>query len=152
MGGGSVKTYLSAGRYYEKQADVPKGQKFEAVEFPFAASPAGRRRSAAAFGRCEMKRNHQIEEYCGRPTLRVNHPEHTPYNKRAWEARQVNARAAFRVCDYDGTGSNPEAWTEINLTEITDDKNGNAREKVIAITLNADERKALIALLTGGAA
>jgi hypothetical protein len=39
MGGGTVKTYLSAGRYYEKQADVPKGQKFEAVEFPFAASP-----------------------------------------------------------------------------------------------------------------
>jgi hypothetical protein len=34
-----MKTYLADGRYYEKQADVPKGTKFEAVEFPFSASP-----------------------------------------------------------------------------------------------------------------
>ena len=35
-----MKLYLLNGTYYEKQADVPKGQgKFEAVEFPFAASP-----------------------------------------------------------------------------------------------------------------
>jgi hypothetical protein len=34
-----VKVYLASGAYYEKQADVPKGQKFEAVEFPFGASP-----------------------------------------------------------------------------------------------------------------
>lgn len=35
-----MKLYLLNGTYYEKQADVPKGQgKFETVEFPFAASP-----------------------------------------------------------------------------------------------------------------
>jgi hypothetical protein len=34
-----MRLYLAAGTYYEKQADVPKGTKFEAVEFPFAASP-----------------------------------------------------------------------------------------------------------------
>lgn len=30
---------LTTRLYHEKQADVPKGEKFEAVEFPFAASP-----------------------------------------------------------------------------------------------------------------
>lgn len=35
-----MKLYLLAGVYYEKQADVPRGQgKFETVEFPFAATP-----------------------------------------------------------------------------------------------------------------
>lgn len=35
-----MKLYLLNGTYYEKQADVPKRQgKFEAVEFPFSASP-----------------------------------------------------------------------------------------------------------------
>ncbi len=34
-----MKLYLANGTHYEKQADVPKGTKFEAVEFPFAASP-----------------------------------------------------------------------------------------------------------------
>lgn len=34
-----MKLYLAAGTYYEKQADVPKGTKFEGVEFSFAASP-----------------------------------------------------------------------------------------------------------------
>lgn len=34
-----MRLYLAAGTHYEKQADVPKGTKFEAVEFPFAASP-----------------------------------------------------------------------------------------------------------------
>lgn len=29
------------GTYYEKQADMPKGTKFEAVDYPFAASPKG---------------------------------------------------------------------------------------------------------------
>jgi hypothetical protein len=34
-----MKLYLAAGTYYEKQADVPKGTKFEPVEFIFTASP-----------------------------------------------------------------------------------------------------------------
>lgn len=35
-----MKLYLLNGIYYEKQADVPKGQgRFETVEFPFSASP-----------------------------------------------------------------------------------------------------------------
>lgn len=34
-----MRLYRAAGTYYEKQADVPKGARFEAVEVPFAASP-----------------------------------------------------------------------------------------------------------------
>lgn len=53
-----MKVYRAHGDYYEKQADVPKGTKFETVEFPFNASPKSdfvawlneRNRAAADYG------------------------------------------------------------------------------------------------------
>lgn len=74
---------------------------------------------------------------------------HTPYNKRPWEV--TNGRAILEVRDYDGlSASNPEAWTEVQLREVTTNARGNDVERVISITLNPDERRALIEMLSRG--
>lgn len=73
--------------------------------------------------------------------------EHVPFNKRAYEAK--GCRAIANVIDYDGKKEvNPNAWTEISLTELTTNVKGVVSSRSITITLDGANRQALIDLLT----
>jgi len=95
-----------------------------------------------------QNRKSALGTYCSHPRLSVYDPHHVPYNKRRGEVRSA-LDATF--VDYDGGKAiNPEAWTEITLTEITTGEKRTS-SRTISISLNAEERKKLITLLTGEA-
>lgn len=77
--------------------------------------------------------------------LKLRDAKHVRYN----EVYHSGAVAILEVTDYDGTRSNPEAWTSIELREVTTDKRGRETARVISVTLRPDERAALIKLLNG---
>lgn len=65
--------------------------------------------------------------------------DHTPWTKKRGE---VEAVASLILCDEPKNG-----WVEIQLTEQTTDKLGRVHSRTIAVTLNSDARKALLAYL-----
>ncbi|HET8729507.1 MAG TPA: hypothetical protein VFM34_00140 [Moraxellaceae bacterium] len=81
----------------------------------------------------------------GRPHLKLRDAKHVRHT----EVYHSGAIAILEVVDYDGSRSSPEAWTSIELREITTDKRGRETARVISVTLRPDERAALIKLLNG---
>lgn len=67
-----------------------------------------------------------------RPEFQYENDNHTPYNKRHGEVKSIGR---MFVQDYDGRSSNPDAWTEIRLSEITTSDSGRVAERNISITL-----------------
>lgn len=82
------------------------------------------------------------------PKCRILLRDHTPYNKYKHEV--TDSVCEVRVKDYDGTGPNPEAWLEIQLSE-TYTPEGSKRQmtRTIHATLRADQRAKLLAALKG---
>lgn len=73
--------------------------------------------------------------------------DHIPGSKLSFEVE--DSTAELKVSDYDGTGNNDKAWTEIVVSEVyrlQGSKRFNA--KTIHITLNPEQRKKLIEMLT----
>lgn len=81
----------------------------------------------------------------GYPAMRVVDENHRRYT----EVYNKGATAVLTVTDYDGQRKNPDPWTEIRI-EILDpaDKRGSIRSRTHSITLNPEERRALIQVLT----
>lgn len=80
--------------------------------------------------------------------IRIDTIGHVPFNKRSWEA-DPKTRAILRVKDYDGSlKANPNPWVNIELTEVTFDSKGNARERTISVDIHEDQRDALIKMLS----
>lgn len=78
--------------------------------------------------------------------LEARDPEHTPYIKSVWDIEK--AFCSLNVRDYDGNGPNPDAWTELLLSETYTRKGGKRPvRREISMTLNSDQRKALLEVL-----
>ena len=78
--------------------------------------------------------------------LEVRDFTHTPYNKAAHQLE--GAFCSLKVMDYDGSGPNPDSWTDIHLSEAYTIEGGKRPvRREISMVLNSDQRKALIAAL-----
>lgn len=74
--------------------------------------------------------------------------DHCPVNKRRWEIHKSSI--VLSVKDYNGRkpGANPDAWTQIDLEETTQAKEGgNFQTRQLSLTLDAEGRAALRAYL-----
>lgn len=70
--------------------------------------------------------------------------DHTPENKRAGQVKSIGSLV---VQDYDGSKVNPDAWTTVEVSELTTTDSGRVQRRAISISLDAAGRKALIDML-----
>lgn len=72
--------------------------------------------------------------------------DHYPANKTKYQVR--DSFCEVRVNNYDGSGTNPNAWLEIFLIEVYTPENSNRQmSRTIHLTLNTEQRAALLAYL-----
>ena len=72
--------------------------------------------------------------------------DHKPNGKRPWEV--TDSSCEITVNDYDGTLANPRAWLSIDLSEQYTTESGRIMSKTVSVTLNPEQRAALIEMLT----
>lgn len=81
----------------------------------------------------------------GIPAMRIIDHDHRRYT----DTYRKGATAITTITSYDGSRKNPDPWLEIAI-EVIDpaDSRGTRRSKTHFITMNAEERSALIKVLT----
>ena len=78
--------------------------------------------------------------------FKTHFTDHRVYNKRPHEVENVHA--TLRVKDYDGTGKNPDAWTEIHVAETYTNADGvRPVTKEVSLTLSPEQRAELLKML-----
>jgi len=81
------------------------------------------------------------------PEFRTIVRDHVPYNK--YRHQVEDSTCEVRIKDYDGTGPNPDAWTEIALSETyTPEGSTRTMSRTIHATLKPAQRTKLLRELT----
>ena len=81
-------------------------------------------------------------------TFKTSFADHRIWNKFSWQVKDVAAH--MKVKDYDGKDGKNHAWTEISIEEYyTPEAGSRQQSKTIHLTLNAEQRAELIAMLQG---